>query len=288
MQWFRWEPERHRAFDTEFYLALMNEVRQKMRDGTAHPSMASYGLEKQEEFGLSDEAAAYTLSAPWAAGVDTTSSAIEIFLMTMLLFPAVMRRAQQELDDVVGHDRLPNFQGMGKLPYIEALIKEVTRWRCVAPLGIPHAAMENDMYNSMFIPRGSTVYGNIFAMTRDESLFTEPDQFRPERFLNTSDPLFVNFTIPFGFGRRQCPGMHVALQTMFIVVTRILWAFNIHPPLDDEGNPVLPDSDSAFTGGAVVMTPTEFKCLFEARSDSTAEMLIQEAEKAEGELGRWA
>jgi len=58
--------------------------------------------------------------------------------------------------------------------------------------------------------------------------------------------------------------------------------------LDDEGNPVLPDSDSAFTGGAVVMAPTEFKCLFEARSDSTAEMLIQEAEKAEGELGRWA
>ncbi len=71
LQWFRWEPERHRALDTELYMAMLDDVRQQMQNGTAHPSMASHGLEKQEEFGLSDEETAFTLSAPWAAGPGT-------------------------------------------------------------------------------------------------------------------------------------------------------------------------------------------------------------------------
>ncbi|KAK0235465.1 cytochrome P450 [Armillaria nabsnona] len=285
LQWFRWEPERHRALDTELYMALLDDVRQQMQKGTAYPSMASHGLEKQEEFGLSDEETAFTLSAPWAAGPGTTVATIEIFLLAMLLYPDAMKKAQIEIDSVVGMERMPGFNDLKVLPYLEALIKETTRWRCVAPTGFPHAPMSDDFYEGMFIPKGSTVYANIYAITQDEVMFPNPGEFIPERFLNTSDPNLINFTIPFGFGRRQCPGMHVALQSVFIAVARILWAFNITPPVDSQGNKILPSADS-FTSG-LITRPTPFKCCFEPRSQNAREVIIQEAERAELEASAW-
>ena len=71
LQWFRHEVERTREKDLEFYLGLMNDVRKRIANGTAQPSMATLGLERQEEFGLSDLEMAYTLAGPWDAGVGT-------------------------------------------------------------------------------------------------------------------------------------------------------------------------------------------------------------------------
>ncbi|KAF9043639.1 cytochrome P450 [Hymenopellis radicata] len=288
LQWFRWEPERRKALDSELYLSLMNEVREKMQDGTAHPCMATYGLEKQQEFGLNDLEAAYTLSAPWAAGVGTTASTIEVFLMAMLLYPDVMKRAQAEIDSVIGRERMPGFQDQDDLPYVRALLKETTRWRCLAPTGFAHAATADDTYNrnGMYIPKGSTVYGNIYSMTQDDTVFAKPEEFSPERFLNTSDLKLVNFTIPFGFGRRLCPGMHVALQTDFIAIVRILWAFDVKAPVDENGTTILPNPDEFSSG--LVIGPAPFKCLFVARDSGTAETILREAERAESEAFDWS
>ncbi|KAF5387458.1 hypothetical protein D9757_007765 [Collybiopsis confluens] len=286
LQWFRWEPERHRAMNDEFYLALMNEVKDTMKDGTtAHKCMATYGLEKQEEFGLTDLEAAYTLSAPWSAGVGTTATTIEVFLLAMQLYPDVMRKAQREIDNIVGHDRMPGFQDAHSLPYVQALIKETTRWRCLAPLGFTHATTAEDEYEGMYIPKGSTVYGNIFSMTRDENTFPEPDKFRPERFLDTNDPRLIHFTTPFGFGRRLCPGMQFALQVDYIAIVRILWAFNISPSSNPNGTPKLPSPDN-FLGGLVI-SPAPFECLFIPRSTSATELILREAEQAEIDAKQW-
>ncbi|KAJ7510535.1 cytochrome P450 [Mycena galericulata] len=285
LQWFRWEPERHRQLDTEFYMSLMNDVKRQLAENSAQPSMAAYSLSKQAEFGLSDVETAYALSAPWAAGVGTTVASIEVFLLAMLLFPAVQKKAQEELDSVVGQSRSPGFQDYDSLPYIQALIKEVTRWRCIAPTGFPHATMADDVYQGMFIPSGTTVYANIYAMTTDPEIFPDPDEFRPERFLDTVNPGLINYNIPFGFGRRLCPGKNVALQTMFITVVRILWAFRILPELDDKGRPTLPSADD-FTSG-LITRPVPFACRFEPRHGSAVDVVNSEAERADVESYAW-
>ncbi|KAJ7082888.1 cytochrome P450 [Mycena belliarum] len=285
MQWFRWEPERHRALDTALYMSVMNDVKRQMEDGTAQPSMAAYSLSKQHEFGLSDVETAYALSAPWAAGVGSTTASIEVFLLAMLLFPAVQKKAQEEIDSIVGHSRLPGFEDHDSLPYVRALIKEVTRWRCIAPTGFPHATMADDVYQGMFIPQGATVYGNIYAMTTDPAVFPDPDEFRPERFLETSDPRLLSFSTPFGFGRRICPGQNVALQSIFISVVRMLWAFKILPGTDKNGNAIVPSAND-FTSG-LLTRPTPFPCRFEPRHESAAEVVQNEAERADIESEAW-
>jgi len=145
--------------------------------------------------------------------------------------------------------------------------------------------MADDIYEGMFIPKGSTVYANIFAMTQDEEMFPNPQEFLPERFLNTSDPKLANFNFPWGFGRRICPGIHIATQSMFIVISRVLWAFNIVPPTDESGVPILPSADD-FTSG-LITRPMPFKVLFQPRSKATAELILEEAERAESELSAW-
>lgn len=285
LQWFRWEPEKRRVVDTEIYLSLLNGVKRQTQDGTAHPSMATRGLEKQQELEFTDVETAYALSAPWAAGTGTTTATIQVFLLAMLHYPAVMKNAQAEIDSVVGPERMPDFKDFDALPYIRAVIKETMRWRCIVPVSVPHAAMSDDVYNGMFIPKGTTVYANIYAMTQDETAFPNAEEFIPERFLNTSDRKMINFMLPFGFGRRQCPGAYVAWQSIFISVVRILWAFDIMPPVDEKGNKVLPSVDS-FTSG-LTTGPEHFKCYFEPRSSRAKDIIIQEADRAEIDALAW-
>ncbi|KAJ7802217.1 cytochrome P450 [Mycena olivaceomarginata] len=281
-QWFRWEPERHREMDTQLYLSVMNDVKHQLAENTAQPSMAAHSLSKQVEFGLDDVETAYALSAPWAAGVGTTVASIEVFLLAMILFPAAMKRGQEEIDSVVGQGRLPLFQDYDSLPFIQALIKEVTRWRCITPTGVAHAAMADEVYRGMFIPKGATVYANIYAMTTDPEVYPDPDEFRPERFLDTPGG---NYDLPFGFGRRFCPGQHVALQTLFISIVRILWAFDVLPGLDEKGNVVLPAAD-AFTT-SLVTRPMPFPCRFQPRHEGVEEVINDEAERAELDSAAW-
>jgi cytochrome P450 len=112
-------------------MTVLNEVRKKVANGTAVPCTATYGLSTQEELGMNDIELAYALSAPWAAGIETTTTALEIAILAMLHFPQFVRKAQDELDEVVGQDLMPNFDDQKLLPYLDAFIKETLRY--VAP-----------------------------------------------------------------------------------------------------------------------------------------------------------
>jgi len=78
------------------------------------------------------------------------------FFRTMALYPAVQKRAQEEIDHVVGTERLPNFEDRVSLPYVEALLREVFRWWCVTPQGLPHTATADDVYNGFYFPKGKS------------------------------------------------------------------------------------------------------------------------------------
>lgn len=139
---------------------------------------------------------------------DTTASALSIFVMAMITHPAVVKKAQAELDTVIGSDRLPTFADMNDLPYIRALCQEVSRWRPVSSGGFQHALTEDVQYGKYLLPKGSAIVGNHWSIHLDDKEYPEPDVFKPERFLS-EDEKTVKGTwfspkghIQFGFGRR--------------------------------------------------------------------------------------
>ncbi|KAG1897416.1 cytochrome P450 [Suillus fuscotomentosus] len=129
------------------------------------------------------------------------------FALAMVLYPDVQRRAQAEINSVVGRDCLPTFEDRMSLPYIESVLCETLRWQPVIPLGVPHATMSDDTYNGYVIPKGL-----LFLFTEgiswDKKWYPEASCFMPQRFLDVNGALTddnpVGYT--FGFDQRACPG----------------------------------------------------------------------------------
>jgi hypothetical protein len=84
------------------------------------------------------------------------------FFLAMILYPEVQRKAQAEIDNVVGTRRLPSFDDRGNLPYVEAIVKEVLRWHPVAPMGLPHMTTDDIIFNGYLIPKGALIIPNIW------------------------------------------------------------------------------------------------------------------------------
>lgn len=119
----------------------------------------------------------------------------------------------------------------------------------------------------------------------DPVMFPFPDELRPERFLETTNPRLQDFDLPFGFGRRICIGMHLARNSLFITISKILWAFDILPATTEAGEPIIPDRWD-FTNG-FNSKPVSFPCTIKARSVEAAECVANEWEGAKGSLGKW-
>ncbi|KAI1792390.1 cytochrome P450 [Ganoderma leucocontextum] len=277
LQWFRAEPEEHRQRDIALYTHLLDDVKKRMTDGTIPDCLASQTVTNQSKNGMSDVEIAYAVSSPFGAGIETTAGTLCVFFLAMLHFPEAMRKAQAELDRVVGPDRLPGFEDRDRLPYLQALINETLRWRPIAVLGgSPHAVIADDEYNGMYIPKGATVFGNLAGIMHDPIMFPSPDDFRPERFLETTNPRLLDFNLPFGFGRRICVGMHLAKNSLFISISRILWAFDILPITGADERPILPDPWE-FTNG-FNSKPVSFRCAIKPRGFKYVECVEREWE----------
>jgi hypothetical protein len=205
---------------------------------------------------LSDVEIAYDLGILCNAGVETTSVTIQIFTLACLAFPEFIPKAQKELDGVVGPDRLPAFEDLEKLPYLQAVVEENFRWRHLAPSGIPHATSADDYYKGYLIPKGSTIVPLFLAMRHDTKLFDSPLEFRPERWLNSSQPS------NWGYGRRVCPGRFIAKNSVSIAIARLLWAFHIKTI---DGKKVEVNEDTFTTG--FVSAPKKVDAVFEPRSE---------------------
>ncbi|KAI0676518.1 O-methylsterigmatocystin oxidoreductase [Trametes maxima] len=176
----------------------------------------------------------------YVAGADTTLFSSQAFFLAMVQNPYAQRDAQQELDAVVGPDRLPEFSDRDSLPYVNALVKEVSRWHSVAPLGIPHRSLEEDEYKGYRIPAGTVLVPNAWAMSRDPSVYPDPEKFLPERFLEDGkgDSPLDPMKFQFGFGRGVCPGRYFSNEALFMTIASVLHVFNILPPLGEDGQPV--------------------------------------------------
>ncbi|KAL0947947.1 hypothetical protein HGRIS_010576 [Hohenbuehelia grisea] len=208
------------------------------------------------------------------AGAETTWSTLVVFLLAMLQNPDAQKRAQAEIDTVIGTDTLPEFSDRASLPYVECLVQEVLRWYPVVPLGIPHRCMEDNIYGGMFIPKGSLVIANARGMSLRESTYANPTEFNPSRFLpkpeGNGEPFFSS---AFGFGRRICPGRHLAYSSVWIVATTILATSNISPAVDGTGKEV--KFEPEFMDG-ITSRPKPFPCSITPRSKHAMKVLAME------------
>jgi len=208
----------------------------------------------------------------YAGGIDTAVSAVRTFFLIMARHPDVQRKAQSEIDSVVGFDRLPNFKDYDRLPYVTQVIAEILRFNPIVPL-IPHSLDEDDIYQGYRIPKGSWVMVNNWSILHNPETYRNPEEFCPERFdpLGEAEPDPVK--IAFGFGRRSCPGFHFALSSVFLNVAQVLACFDIKPTLDINGHSKLPPLD--FVTGHL-RSPAEFACIITPRNEDKIR-LIQNA-----------
>ncbi len=134
-------------------------------------------------------------------------------ILHLILYPKVQQKVKEEIDALTKGERLPTFEDREDLPYLEYVIEETTRVVPLSPLGVPHASLEDDIYKGMLIPKGSVVYANTQAITHDERVYSDPDVFNPDRYI-PKEKSGLGEALPegpFGFGRRGCPGRHLAL-----------------------------------------------------------------------------
>ncbi|KAH7911674.1 cytochrome P450 [Hygrophoropsis aurantiaca] len=264
-----------RVNDVPFYL-----VKDELAKGTASPSMVSdllSQIDENDQTGEQENAIKATAATVFIAGAETSSSTLQSFILAMLLHPEVQAKAQAEIDSAIGTSRLPNFDDRPSLPYVEAILREILRWRPVVPLGIPHATSSDDVYNGYFIPKGSIVIINTWAMGRDERKYSNVDDFNPDRHF-TSDgklaPEPISSNSIFGFGRRQCPGRFVSESFTWAAIASILATFHLSKAKDESGNAI--DVKAEYSTGLAI-EPLPFPCSFTSRSPER-ERLICESE----------
>ncbi|KAL5714661.1 hypothetical protein ACHQM5_016592 [Ranunculus cassubicifolius] len=174
----------------------------------------------------------------FGTAMDTTATAIVWTLSELLRHPRVMRLVREELKSLVGLDRTVEEVDLDKLEYLKLVIKESMRLHPVAPL-IPRVSTKDININGYFLPKMSKIQINTWAIGRDPDVWSSnAHEFYPERFAGTSiDVLGHDFQfLPFGSGRRRCPGLHLASIVVELVVAQLVHCFDLELP-----NGVSPD-----------------------------------------------
>ncbi|KZS93997.1 cytochrome P450 [Sistotremastrum niveocremeum HHB9708] len=245
-----------------------NTVKDQVLSGTAPHCLVAALIESNRtpEADVKHEREIIAVAAvSMIAGVDTTVSAIDTFILAMMLYPEAQKKAQEELDAVLTDMRLPTFEDRECTPYLSAILKETLRWKPVAPLTIPHSVIQDDEYNGMFIPKDTRIFANIWNMVYNSDDYPEPFEFIPERFLDPSSKapqlrkdIVDSEELLFGFGRRVCPGRAFATASLWIAMATLLTGFEISLPVDPEGNPIKPDLDYRIDG--IAYHPKPYKC----------------------------
>ena len=249
---------------------------------------------------LSDRDFSFIPGSLFGAGSDTTASTLCSAFLTLVTNPSVLALAHKELDAIVGYRRCPSLEDEANLPYMRALCKEVLRWRPVAVLGgTPHASTENDTYLGYKIPAGTTIIGNSWAINHNEEYYPESQLFDPIRFFDGgSVPNYLSGKekdverlkgkshpsssghSSFGWGRRICPGAGLAENSLFVALSKIIWAFDILPIPGKLYNTY--DYTEGFN-----VRPRHFDCSIRPRSGLHREVIIKEMQKAEEWLSRF-
>ncbi|KPM40123.1 hypothetical protein AK830_g6429 [Neonectria ditissima] len=293
LQW--WRPGAIRAYNRQkkTWMKYWDRLKVQMDEKRAPECFVKQFLETDfEKQGITEVQAGFVAGSMLEAGSETTSSALNSCILYLSAHPEVQDIANDELSRVVGDSRSPTYDDEANLPYIRAMGKEVLRIRPVTTIGTPHYTTADIFYKDMFIPKNTAVSINQYALHFDAGKWTDPERFDPSRYLDYPHKAGVYAAsgdaqsrdhFDFGAGRRICPGMHLAENSLFITLAKILWAFKIEPPVDGQGNEMPVDlTDAAYEEGVNTL-PKPFKARFVPRNERRAEVLRTEWREAQGD-----
>ncbi|OCL10731.1 cytochrome P450 [Glonium stellatum] len=220
------------------YQYAENSTKRRKTLLSAKPCFCNDLLRAQANEKFSDGQAGYVTGSLLEAGSDTTSSVLIGFVQAMVMFPDAQKKAQEEIDRVVGPDRLPTMDDEPRLQYVRGCVKESLRWMPTAILGAAHSVIKDDSYMGYKIPAEASIILNVWAIHMDPDRYPNP---RTEFESATNPDVSKRGNFVFGAGRRICQGMHIAERSLFLAISRMLWAFNFSKPLDANGQPIIPD-----------------------------------------------
>lgn len=186
---------------------------------------------------FSDRQLVQIMNDIFSAGLETVTSTIEWSILFMILNPDCQKRVQEEIERVIGNERLPQLDDLSSMPYTEATIFEVLRRSSVVTLGNAHATLEDATIGGYLIPKGSQVLPNLYAMNMDAKLWQEPGKFDPTRFLVNERACKPDHFIPFSVGRRICLGDLLAKMQVFIFLAGLLQRFDLSVAPEDRDQP---------------------------------------------------
>jgi cytochrome P450 len=259
-------------------------AKEKALAGKAVPSYCASLTEAQKVENFTDEEASYIAGDLVEAASATSSDELIGFLMAMVTHPEVQKRAQEELDAVVGPDRLPTLDDMEALPYIRGCLRETLRWMPTTAMLVPHSPLKDDHYDGFRIPAGATVVLNVWALNMDPSVWPNPRVFDPTRFehetrteleiAKSSAPTNLRHNYVFGAGRRLCQGIPFAERNIFLAMACLLWAFDVSSP-----DPSRIDTEDL--RGGLAVTPAPFDCRIVPRSEKRVEVMRREWKQQE-------
>ncbi|KAI0594640.1 cytochrome P450 [Biscogniauxia sp. FL1348] len=278
----RYVKELHQK-ESKLYVGHYLDTKKKLHEGTAKPCFCVDIVRAQEKYGLSDLLCGYTSGSMLEAGSDTTAATLEGFMQAVVIFPEVVKIAQEELDRVCG-DRIPDLNDLPDLPYIRGCMKESLRWMPTVITGFPHAVIQDDEYMGYTIPKGASVVWNVWTVNNDPNRHPDPRRFDPARWAhdsqtsaeaaNNRDPTKRDHFV-FGAGRRLCQGMHIADRSLFLAMSRILWAFDLKRPIDPTtGQEIIPDMDDISEG--IFVQPNPFGAVITPRNEHKAQRVRDE------------
>ncbi|KII85199.1 hypothetical protein PLICRDRAFT_116720 [Plicaturopsis crispa FD-325 SS-3] len=279
-----------RKLQRELHLGLLREVEENLTEGAESGCYMEEVMRRREEFRMTREMAAYFGAATIEGGADTTSYFLQTLILALTAFPEAQRKAHEEIDRVVTWEHLPTLEDFAQLPYIQAVVKEAHRWRPVAPLGVPHAATADEEFGGFLIPKGSTIFVNTWGIFHDSDMFDNPDIFEPDRFLRSeygtkpgADDRDFRHTLAFGCGRRICPGIHLANNSLMLNAMNLIWAFNFDLAVDPQTRlPIPVDILNYHKARKGILTgPEPFECAITPRSAHHASLI----EDAFGDAG---
>ena len=260
----------------ETYGGIIKDIERKLEKGIpVDDCLAKTMLQNREQDELDDLDMAILASAFMIGGVETTAAIMQWFSALIPAYPEIQKKAQEELDRVVGRDRLPSIEDEKNSPYCHAIVKEVERCHNPFWLGTPHTATEDFTYQGKFIPKDTVIVLNTWTMHHNSERYHDPLTFNPDRYIadsltsaesaNLADPYQRDHWM-FGAGRRICPGMIVAEREIWLTISRMLWAF-VMTELPNE--PI----DLKEYDGLSGRSPVPFRIMLKPRHEKVGEVL---------------
>lgn len=179
---------------------------------------------------FSDDSLVQNIRTLMSAGTETTANTLLWSIKYMTLYPEVQEKVRHEVDEIIGRDRMPTFTDRTRTPYLEATICEIQRMSTLVPLNIPHRNRMETNICGYRIPKSTYIISNLFGVHMDARYWNDPEQFRPERFLDGNGNLKKREEfLVFSLGKRQCLGEPLARMELYLYMASMLQHFIFEP-----------------------------------------------------------